>query len=68
MSLAADDAVAQEITLEPANEKTMHAAQRLVLKIGNVSGVEISFNGQPVAVNASARVQSLTFTSKGLAQ
>jgi len=66
MSLASDDAAAQEVTLEPAAEKSIRAARRLVLKIGNLPGVEVSFNGQPVALAGSDRVRSLVFTEKGL--
>jgi len=66
MSLTSDDAAAQEVTLEPATEKSIHAARRLVLKIGNLPGVEVSFNGQPVALVGGDKVKNLVFTDKGL--
>jgi cytoskeleton protein RodZ len=68
MSLASDDSAAQEVTLEPAAEKNIRAARRLVLKIGNLPGVEVSFNGQPVALAGSDKVRSLVFTERGLQQ
>ncbi len=64
--LSTDDGAPQEVTLEAAGEKTMRAAKRLVLKVGNLPGVEISFNGQPVAVTGGDKVKSLVFTEKGL--
>lgn len=66
---SADDGPAQEASLQSAAEKTLRASKRLVLKVGNLPGVEISFNGQPLSIPASDnKVKTLTFTSAGIQQ
>ncbi len=67
ISAATDGAAASEYTLPAAGEKSFRARERLVLKVGNLPGVEISYNGKPLEIAATnSNVRTLTFTAQGL--
>ena len=69
LSVASDNAAASEYTLQPPNEKSFRARDRLVLKVGNLPGLEISYNGKPLAIPATDnKVRTLTFTATGYQQ
>ena len=53
-------------TLEPNETRTVEAAERLTLRLGNAGGVAISLNGKPVGpVGPKGQVREVQFTSGG---
>ena len=58
--LIADD------VLRASSEQTFRAREQMVVKLGNVAGVDISYNGQPLQVPAGANVRTFTFTPAGV--
>ena len=66
ISAASDNGAAAEYTLPAGAEKSFRARDRLVLKVGNLPGVEISHNGKPIELAAGDKVRTLTFTAQGL--
>jgi cytoskeletal protein RodZ len=54
-------------TLKAANEKTLHARDRIVLTLGNAAGVQVSYNGKDQTFDRVAgKVKILVFTAQGL--
>jgi cytoskeleton protein RodZ len=67
VSVTADEKPPAEATLHQGQGMTVHAANRLMLRIGNVTALEVSFNGQRVPVEGTTgQVKTLTFTPSGL--
>ncbi len=67
IAIMADDQPVAEATLDPQMEKTVRARSKLVVKIGNVKGVELSYNGQLVQPpEGTSNVATLTFTPEGV--
>ena len=55
--------------LYAAGERSFRAHDRVVLKLGNAGGVEVSYNGKPLSLSAqSNQVKTLVFTPQGLAR
>jgi hypothetical protein len=55
--------------LAPQQSRTIRAQKEVRLKLGNVGGVEVSFNGKPVNIDGEPKqVKELTFTPDGLQQ
>jgi cytoskeleton protein RodZ len=55
--------------LYAAAERSFRAHDRVVLKLGNAGGVEVSYNGKPLTLSAqSNQVKTLVFTPQGLAR
>jgi hypothetical protein len=49
--------------------RTIRAEKEVKLKVGNVGGIEVSFNGKPVNIDGEPKqVKQLTFTAEGLQQ
>jgi cytoskeleton protein RodZ len=54
-------------TLKAANEKTLHAKDRIILTLGNAAGVQVTYNGKDLDLgNAAGQVKKLVFTPQGL--
>ena len=69
LSVFADGkSLGQEI-LAAQKSRTIRAQKEVRLKLGNVAGVEVSFNGKPVNIDGEPKqVKELTFTTEGLRQ
>ena len=60
------DGQREEWTLPAEGERTIRARQRVVLKVGNAGGVEISFNGQVLEpLGSENQARTVTFTAQG---
>ena len=69
MSIVADGKEVMSGTLKAATEKSVRARDRVVLKIGNAGGVEISHNGKTMApLGDPGQSRTVTFTPSGLQQ
>ena len=67
LALAVDDKPSTEATLLPGQSMTIHGSNQVTLKIGNVAGLGVFFNGRAVSVKGTpGQVRTLTFTSSGL--
>jgi cytoskeleton protein RodZ len=67
VSITADEKPPAAVTLLKGQGMTAHAASHLILRIGNVAALEVSFNGQKVSVPGTAgQVKTLIFTPSGL--
>lgn len=67
VALAVDGKPSAESTLLKGQSMTVHASNQVTLKIGNVAGLDVSFNGERVPVGGTeGEVRTLTFTSSGL--
>jgi cytoskeletal protein RodZ len=65
--IAQDDQAPTEMTLKEGQTTTVHAASKVVLRVGNAAGLAVSFNGQPIThVGGQDQVKTLTFTAAGL--
>ena len=55
-------------TLKAADAKTFHAKDRIVLTLGNVAGVQVTYNGKDLDLGSSAagQVKKLVITAQGL--
>jgi len=69
LSIFADGkSLGQEI-LAAQKSRTIRAQKEVRLKLGNVAGVEVSFNGKPVNIDGEPKqVKEFTFTADGLRQ
>lgn len=67
LSISADGKELGQGILTAQKTRSIRAQKEVRLKIGNLGGVEISFNGQPVALDGQPNeVKELTFTAEGL--
>ena len=67
MSVSADGKDLGQGILTAQKTRSIRAQKEVRLKIGNLGGVEISFNGQPVNLDGQPNeVKELTFTAGGL--
>jgi cytoskeleton protein RodZ len=67
LSVSADGKDLGQGILAAQKTRSIHAQKEVRLKIGNLGGVEISFNGQPVNLDGQPNeVKELTFTAEGL--
>ena len=69
MSITADGKEVMSGTLKAESARSVRAHDRVVVKVGNAGGVQISYNGKPVApVGDAGQTRTLTFTPSGLQQ
>lgn len=69
LSVLADGKNLGQGVLVAQKSRTIHAQKEVKLKLGNVGGVEVSFNGKPVNIDGEPKqVKELTFTADGLRQ
>lgn len=67
LSISADGKELGQGILTAQKTRSIRAQKEVRLKIGNLGGVEISFNGQPVNLDGQPNeVKELTFTAEGL--
>jgi len=53
-------------TLEPNQSRTVEASQKVMLRLGNAGGVNITLNGKPIgSVGPKGQVRTVQFTSGG---
>jgi len=61
------DGQREEVTLAAGGEKEIRAREKIDIKLGDVSAVDVSFNGEALPpFTGEARVRKLTFTGEGL--
>jgi cytoskeleton protein RodZ len=66
VSIVADGKTVMEGTLPEASDKAVQAKEQLVVVLGNVGGVEVSYNGKTLEnLGKGAEVRKLTFTPSG---
>lgn len=69
LAVSADGKDLGQGTLAPLHSRTITAQKEVRLKVGNLGGVEVSFNGKPVNIDGEPKqVKELTFTPDGLRQ
>jgi cytoskeleton protein RodZ len=69
LSVSADGKNLGQGVLTAQKSRTIRAQKEVRLKLGNVGGVEVSFNGRPVNIDGEPKqVKELTFTPEGLRQ
>jgi cytoskeleton protein RodZ len=69
ISVLADGRNLGQQILAAQQRKSIQAEREIRVKLGNVAGVEVSFNGRPVNVDGTPKqVKELTFTADGLRQ
>ncbi len=69
LSISADGKDLGQGILSAQKTRSIRAQKEVRLKVGNLGGVEISFNGQPVALEGQPKqVKELIFTPEGLQQ
>ncbi len=69
ISVLADGKSLGQGVLAAQKHKSIAAQKEVRVKLGNVAGVEVSFNGQPINVDGQPKqVKELTFTVDGLQQ
>jgi cytoskeleton protein RodZ len=69
LSVSADGKNLGEGILNAQKSRTIRANKEVHLRLGNVAGVEVSFNGKPVNIDGEPKqVKELTFTPEGLRQ
>jgi hypothetical protein len=62
-----DGAITYAKLLRSEQSVSFEASERIRMLTGNAPGLEVRFNGEPVAAsNAKRRVRTLEFTSEGL--
>ena len=67
LSVSADGKSLGQGILGAQKSRTIRANKEVRLRVGNVAGVEVSFNGKPVNIDGEPRqVKELTFTPEGL--
>lgn len=68
VNVTSDGKQVMDIVIPAGQQRTIHARQELVLKIGNAGGIEVAHNGVPMGpFGAEREVKTLTFNAKGLA-
>jgi cytoskeleton protein RodZ len=65
VSITADGKTIMKGTLSAASEKAVRAKEQVVVVLGNVGGVEVSFNGKPLELGKGTEVKKITFTPTG---
>ena len=66
ISITADGKTIMKGTLPAASEKAVRAKDKVVVVLGNVGGVEVSYNGKPLEnLGKGAEVKKITFTPTG---
>ena len=69
LSVSADGKSLGQGILNAQKSRTIRANKEVRLRVGNVAGVEVSFNGKPVNIDGEPKqVKELTFTRDGLQQ
>lgn len=69
LSVSADGKNLGQGMLTAQKSRTIRAQKEVRLKLGNVGGVEVSFNGHPVNIDGEPKqVKEFTFTPEGLQQ
>jgi len=69
LSVSADGKNLGQGVLTAQKSRTIRAQKEVRLKLGNVGGVEVSFNGRPINIDGEPKqVKELTFTPEGLHQ
>ncbi|HWY70859.1 MAG TPA: RodZ domain-containing protein [Terriglobales bacterium] len=69
LSVSADGKSLGQGILNAQKSRTIRANKEVRLRVGNVAGVEVSFNGKPVNIDGEPKqVKELTFTPEGLRQ
>ena len=69
LSVSADGKSLGQGILSAQKSRTIRANKEVRLRVGNVAGVEVSFNGKPVNIDGEPKqVKELTFTPEGLHQ
>jgi len=69
LSVSADGKSLGQGILNAQKSRTIRANKEVRLRVGNVAGVEVSFNGKPVNIDGEPnQVKELTFTPDGLQQ
>ena len=69
VSVSADGKSLGQGILSAQKSRTIRANKEVRLRLGNIAGVEVSFNGKPVnLVGEPKQVKELTFTAEGLRQ
>lgn len=67
VSVSADGKSLGQGILSAQKSRTIRANKEVRLRVGNVAGVEVSFNGKPVNIDGDPKqVKELTFTPEGL--
>jgi cytoskeletal protein RodZ len=67
ISIQADDKPIVEVTLEASEQQSVEAHSRIEVKIGNLAGADLWFNGKKLALEGEeGEVRTLTFDSHGL--
>ena len=65
VSITADGKTIMKGTLVAASEKAVRAKEQVVVVLGNVGGVEVSYNGKPLELGKPGEVRKITFTPTG---
>lgn len=66
ISITADGKNIMKGTLPAASEKAVRAKEKVVVVLGNVGGVDVSFNGKPLEnLGNGQEVKKITFTPSG---
>jgi len=65
VSITADGKTIMKGTLAAASEKAVRAKEQVVVVLGNVGGVEVSYNGKPLELGKTGEVKKITFTPTG---
>lgn len=69
LSVFADGKSLGQGILTAQKSRTIRAKKEVRLRVGNVAGIEVSFNGRPVNIDGEPKqVKDLTFTPDGLQQ
>lgn len=69
LSVSADGKSLGQGILSAQKSRTIRANKEVRLRVGNVAGIQVSFNGQPVNIEGEPKqVKDLTFTPDGLQQ
>jgi cytoskeleton protein RodZ len=69
VSIQADGKTVMEYTLTAASDRTIKAKDKIVMKVGKPSALEVSFNGVPVGpLGPPDKTATKTFTSDGMQQ
>ncbi len=67
VQIVADGKLFSEGVMVPPAEKRVRAAKQVVIKTGNAAGVEVSFNGQPLApLGEENQMATVTLTAAGV--
>jgi len=67
ISIQADDKPVFEVTLEASEQQSVEAHSKIEVKIGNLAGADVWFNGKKLALEGEeGEVRTLTFDAHGL--